>query len=276
METVTDDGVPLHWESHGPGDGTADAILFVHEFGGDHRSWAPQVEHFSRTHRCLTYDARGYPPSGVPDDPAAYSQERAVADAIAVLDAAGEASAHVVGNSMGGFATLHLGLRHPDRARSLVVAGCGYGAMPEDDTAFRAESRALAGRYRDEGAEAVAADYGAGPGRLYLRDKDPDAYAAHLRILAEHDPTGAGLTMLGVQAARPSLYDLTHELSGMRVPALIVAGDHDGSVPDVGLMLVRTLPDAGLAVLPRSGHLTNLEEPDLFNRLVERFHARVR
>jgi pimeloyl-ACP methyl ester carboxylesterase len=267
MELTTDDGVTLHWES--TGDGVP--ILFVHEFGGDHRSWAPQVEHFSRTHRCLTYDARGYPPSGVPDEPAAYSQERAVADAVAVLDAAGETAAHVVGNSMGGFATLHLGLRHPERARSLVVAGCGYGAMPEDDAAFRTESRALAGRYRDEGAEAVAADYGAGPGRLFLRDKDPDAYAEHLRILGEHDATGAGLTMLGVQASRPSLYDLTDELAAMRVPTLIVAGDHDGSVPDVGLMLLRTLPDAGLAVLPRSGHLTNLEEPDLFALLVERF-----
>ena len=271
METVTDDGVTLHWESTGDGD----PILFVHEFGGDHRSWAPQVARFSRTHRCLTYDARGYPPSGVPDDPAAFSQDRAVADAVAVLEAAGETGAHVVGNSMGGFATLHLGLRHPDRARSLVVAGCGYGAMPEDDAAFRTESRALAGRYHDEGAEAVAADYGAGPGRVFLRGKDPDAYDEHMRILAEHDATGAGLTMLGVQAARPSLYDLRDELAAMRVPTLVVAGDHDGSVPDVGLMLLRTLPDAGLAVLPRSGHLTNLEEPDLFCLLVERFHARL-
>lgn len=108
---------------------------------------------------------------------------------------------------------------------------------------------------------------------MFLRDKDPDAYAGHLRILAEHDPTGAALTMLGVQASRPSLYDLTRELAAMRVPTLIVAGDHDGSVPDVGLMLLRTLPDAGLAVLPRSGHLTNLEEPELFATLVERFHA---
>lgn len=267
----TDDGVALHWSSYGQGT----PLLFVHEFGGDHRSWRPQVAHFARRYRCLVYDARGYPPSDVPDDPAAYSQDRAVADALCVLDAAGEDSAHVVGNSMGGFATLHLGLRHPDRARSLVVAGCGYGAHPDHDAAFRADSRELARRYRDEGSAAVAADYGAGPGRAFLRHKDPAGYAEHMAILAEHDPVGAGLTMLGVQAARPSLYDLRDELATMAVPTLVVAGDGDDGILDVDVMLRRTLPRAGLAVLPRSGHLTNLEEPALFNALVEQFHAQV-
>ena len=138
----TDDGVELHAEEQGEGP----PILFVHEFGGDHRSWRPQVERLAGRHRCLVYAARGYPPSDVPTDPQAYSQERAVADAVAVLDAFGVDRAHVVGNSMGGFATLHLGLRHPDRALSLVVAGCGYGAAPERAEAFRADALALAGR----------------------------------------------------------------------------------------------------------------------------------
>ncbi|MET0189229.1 MAG: alpha/beta hydrolase [Pseudonocardia sediminis] len=271
MRATTDDGVGLHWESHGEGE----PLLLLHEFGGDHRSWRPQVAHFSRRYRCLVYDARGYPSSDVPSDPGAYSQDRAVADALCVLDAAGEDSAHVVGNSMGGFATLHLGLRHPDRTRSLVVAGCGYGAHPDQDAAFRAESRELSRRYADEGSAAVAADYGAGPGRLFLKDKDPAGYAEHLAILAEHDPTGAGLTMAGVQASRPSLYDLRDDQARMDVPTLIVAGDGDDGILDVDVMLRRTLPRAGLAVLPRSGHLTNLEEPALFNALVEQFHAQV-
>jgi pimeloyl-ACP methyl ester carboxylesterase len=223
----------------------------------------------------VRYEARGYPPSDVPTDPAAYGQYRAVADAVAVLDAAGIEQAHVVGNSMGGFCALHLGLRHPERTRSLVVAGCGYGAHPDQAAAFRDEALGLADRYRAEGAAAVAADYGASPARLLLRDKDPDGYAEHLQVLAEHDPVGAGLTMRGVQAARPSLYDLRPELAAMAVPTLVVAGDSDDRVLDADLMLLRTLPRAGLAVLPRSGHLTNLEEPVLFNYLVEQFHGQV-
>ena len=103
-------------------------------------------------YRCVTYAARGYLPSGVPADPAAYSQERAVADAIAVLDGLGIRPAHVVGLSMGGFAALHLTLRHPDRVLSTVVAGAGYGAGPERQAAFRAECEAIAAAFANEGA----------------------------------------------------------------------------------------------------------------------------
>lgn len=269
--TTTDDGVALHWAETGSGP----PLLLIHEFGGDSRSWRPQLAHFARRHRCLTFDARGYPPSDVPTDPGAYSQARAVADAVAVLDAAGVDRAHVIGNSMGGFCALHLGLHHPDRARSLVVAGCGYGAHPDRADAFRAESLALAALYETEGAAATARSYGASPARLLLRVKDPAGYAEHLTIMAEHDARGAALTMRGVQAARPSLYDLRDRLTAMPVPTLIVAGDADDGALDASLMLRRTLPSAGLAVLARSGHLTNLEEPALFNQLVEQFHAQV-
>src|ERR1700677_761383 len=138
---LTDDGVTLHAEETGKGE----PLLFIHEFAGDHRSWEPQVRFFSAAFRCVTYAARGYPPSDVPTDPAAYSQERAVADAITVLDGLGLTQAHVVGLSMGGFTALHLVLGHPDRVRSAVVAGAGYGAQPERADAFRAESMLTAG-----------------------------------------------------------------------------------------------------------------------------------
>lgn len=271
MRVRTDDGVELHVEERGQGP----VILFVHEFGGDHRSWRPQVERLAGRYRCLVYAARGYPPSDVPTDPGAYSQQRAVADAVAVLDACGVERAHVVGNSMGGFATLHLGLRHPDRARSLVVAGCGYGAAPEHADAFRADALALADAYQRDGAEAVAREYGHRPARQALLRRDPAAHAEHLRILAEHDPVGAALTMRGVQAARPSLDDLRAEIARLDVPVLLVVGDEDQDAIEANLVLRATLPDAGLAVLPRSGHLTNLEDPDLFTGLVERFHRDV-
>ncbi|MFC5064641.1 alpha/beta fold hydrolase [Actinomycetospora atypica] len=266
MRVTTDDGVGLAvYDTAGDGP----PILFLHEFGGDHRSWSPQFGDLAVRYRCITYDARGYPPSDVPTDPGAYSQERAVADAVAVLDALGVEQALVVGNSMGGFATLHLGLTHPERCTGLVVAGCGYGAAPERAAAFRADALALAGAYERDGAAAVAADYGNRPARLTLRDRDAGAHDEHLRILAEHDPVGAALTMRGVQAARPSLYDLRDRLAAMTVPTLLVVGDRDHEAIDATLMLHRTLPVADLAVLPRTGHLTNLEHPELFTRLVE-------
>ena len=268
---TSEGGVGLHYEEAGEGA----PILFVHEFAGDHRSWEPQIRFLARRYRCVTYAARGYPPSDVPTDPAAYSMDLAVADALAVLDDLGIERAHVVGLSMGAFTTLHLGLRHPGRTVSLVVAGCGYGAHPDARASFRAESRAVADAFEQQGAAAIAPIYGAGPARVQFQNKDRRGWEEFVRMLSEHSSVGSALTMRGVQAERPSLYDLTDELRTMEVPTLLVVGDEDTGCLETNLMLKRNTPSAGLAVLPRTGHTANLEEPELFNRLVADFLATV-
>ncbi len=268
---VTDDGVTLHAAEAGQGE----PLVFIHEFAGDHRSWEPQLRFFSAAYRCVTYAARGYPPSDVPTDPAAYSQARAVADAIAVLDGLGIARAHVVGLSMGGFTALHLVLSHPDRVLSAVVAGAGYGAQPERADAFRTESMLTAAAFAAEGAAKVAERYAVGPARVQFQNKNPRGWAEFAAALAGHSDLGSALTMRGVQAARPSLYALTDELAQVRTPVLVLVGDEDDGCLEPALMLKRTIPTAGLAVLPRTGHTANLEEPDVFNRAVDRFLAAV-
>jgi pimeloyl-ACP methyl ester carboxylesterase len=270
-EITADDGVRLYAEVTGDGA----PLLFIHEFAGDHRSWEPQVRHFSGGYRCITYAARGYPPSDVPASGAAYSQQRAVADAVAVLDGLGVGRAHVVGLSMGGFTTLHLTLRHPGRVTSAVVAGAGYGAQPERAGAFRAECQATAAAFEGEGSQRVAARYAVGPARVQFQNKNPRGWAEFADALAGHSALGAALTMRGVQAARPSLYDLRDELAQVRTPVLIVVGDEDEGCLEPALMLKRTIPSSGLAILPRTGHTANLEEPDMFNGAVDRFFAAV-
>ena len=137
---TTDDGVRLYYEETGSGT----PVIFVHEYAGDHRAWEPQMRHFGQRYRAITFAARGYPPSDVPEDVAKYSQVRAADDIGSVLDHLKIDKAHVVGLSMGGFATLHFGFRHPARALSLVVAGCGYGAEPGQREKFQAEADAIA------------------------------------------------------------------------------------------------------------------------------------
>jgi pimeloyl-ACP methyl ester carboxylesterase len=272
MPTVkTADGVTLHYQECGSGT----PIVFVHEFAGDWRTWEPQLRHFSRRYRCIAYNARGYPPSDVPADIERYSQQHARDDILAVLDALGIERAHIVGNSMGGFATLHFGMAYSLRALSLVVAGCGYGAQPDQYEKFQAQARDLANTMLEKGMAHVAATYGHGPGRLALRDKDPLGFAEFIRHFSEHSAQGSANTMLGYQARRPSLYKLVAEMARITAPTLIVAGDEDDAVLEPSLMMKRTIPGAGLVVFPNSGHMTNLEDPALFNRVLEDFFHQV-
>ena len=268
---TTNDGVKLYYEEAGIGP----TIVFVHEFAGDHRSWEPQLRFFSRRYRCVAFNARGYPPSDVPEDVGKYSQERARDDVIAIMDHLGVEQAHVVGLSMGGFATLHVGLGHPHRARSLVIAGCGYGSQPGEEDRFRAESEATAKVFETQGTVAAAAKYGLGPTRVQFQNKDPRGFLQFADFLAEHSAKGSALTLRGVQMRRPLLYQLVEQMKRITVPALVMTGDEDEPCLDAALLLKRSIPTAGLVVLPRSGHLINLEEPELYNRAVADFLAAV-
>lgn len=266
---LTDDGIKLHVEEAGAGT----PIVFVHEFGGDHRSFEPQMRFFSRRHHVVTFAARGYPPSDVPQDVASYSQARAVDDIIAVMDHLGLEKAHIVGVSMGGFATVHFGLTYPDRALSLTVAGAGYGAEKAFEDFFRGVSEKVAVQFEAQGAEPFSHIYGFAASRIPFLVKDPRGHAEFRRMLGEHSAKGSANTMRGVQMQRPSLYDLEDRLKAMTVPTLIISGDEDDHCLQPALFMKRTIPASGVLVLPKTGHTINLEEPDLFNRAVADFIA---
>ncbi|HEY0521810.1 MAG TPA: alpha/beta hydrolase [Stellaceae bacterium] len=268
---TTEDGVRLYFEETG----TGTPVIFVHEFAGDFRSWEPQMRHFGQRYRCIAFNARGYPPSDAPESPAAYSQDRAADDIRSVLDHLGVERAHVVGLSMGGFATLHFGFRHPSRARSLCVAGCGYGAEPDQRDRFRAEAEATAAFIMSAGMTGFAEKYAHGPTRVQFENKDPRGFAEFKRMLAEHSALGSANTQLGVQRERPSLYDLVEDMRRLAVPTLILHGDEDWPCLSPGLLMKRNIPSAALAVMPNCGHGINLEAPDLFNRLIGDFLAQV-
>ena len=268
---TTKDNVRLHYEEAGQGT----PIVFVHEFAGDWRAWEPQMRYFSRRHRCITYSARGYTPSDVPKDVSAYSQDNAVQDILAVMDAAKIERAHIVGLSMGGFATLHFGLTAPKRALSLTVAGAGYAAEKSTQEQMRAKSRATADQFEKMGAKALAPTYALGATRVQLQNKSPRGWQEFATQLGEHDSLGAANTMRGVQASRPSIYDFEMQLKNMHVPTLVINGDEDDQCIAPGIFLKKTIPACGLLMLPKTGHTINLEEPDWFNLFVADFIATV-
>ncbi|MBE0613192.1 MAG: alpha/beta hydrolase [Burkholderiales bacterium] len=270
-KVTTDDGVKLYYEEVGQGT----PILFVHEFMGEYRSWEAQLRHFSRRYRCIAYNARGYPPSDVPERAEDYSFEHQRAGILAVLDGLKIDKAHIVGLSMGAFATFYFGMKWPERALSLTLAGIGSGSMPESRARFAQESVAAADKLLAGGWEKSAAARSQSPTRVQLQNKDPRAFEEFVRLIKQHSAQGSALTLKGYQALRPSLDDFREQMAACKVPTLIISGDEDEPCLDASLMLKRRMPSAGLALMPQTGHACNLEEPELFNATCERFFHQV-
>ncbi|OLD38705.1 MAG: alpha/beta hydrolase, partial [Candidatus Rokubacteria bacterium 13_1_40CM_2_68_8] len=242
MPNVRVDGVNLYYEESGQGL----PLVFVHEFAGDHRSWHLQMRFFSRRYRAIAFNARGYPPSDVPDDVKAYSQDRAAEDIRGLLDGLKIPKAHVCGLSMGGYATLHFGLKHPDRALSLVVAGAGYGSVAGDREKFRRDTEVVARRFEEDGMGRTAEMYSKGPTRVQFMDKDPFGWREFHAQLAEGSARGHALTQRGVQMLRPSILDLGSALEKLDVPTLIMTGDEDDPCLEPAIFMKRKIPTAGL------------------------------
>jgi pimeloyl-ACP methyl ester carboxylesterase len=258
MPTARVNGVELYYEETGEGY----PLVFSHEFAGDYRSWENQVRFFSRRYRVITWNYRGYPPSEVPSDPTAYSEEQLVEDLFGLLGQLGIAQAHIAGLSMGGAISLKLGIAHPEVCRSLTIAGAGSGTV--DHEQFVREALTQADRFERE-PDSAFESYGRGPARLQLLRKDPRGWAEFLEQLKTHSPRGSANTFRGVQVKRKTIFEVEADLGRLDVPALIMIGDEDEPCLEPGLLMKRRMPNAGLVVFPKSGHAINLEEPALFD-----------
>jgi pimeloyl-ACP methyl ester carboxylesterase len=271
MPYATSDGTRLYYEEAGKGI----PIVFVHEFADDLRSWEPQLRFFSRRYRCIAYNARGYPPSDVPKAVSRYSQKIAADDIANVMRHLKLRKAHIIGCSMGGFATVHFGLRHARMALSLTAIGVGYGSDPDKKVQFLKDTEVMARRFDELGTAEAIKPYQIGPSRVQFQNKDPRGFAHFCAEFARHSALGSANTLRGVQARRPSIYSLERGLSKLRVPLHIVSGDEDNNCLDPGVFMKRVCPSAWLTVVPNTGHAVNLEEPDLFNRIAAEFLAQI-
>ncbi len=271
MPFVDSSGVKLYYEEAGRGT----PIVFVHEFSDDIYSWEPQMRFFSRRYRCIAFNARGYPPSDVPRARSKYSQAIATDDIANVMRQLKVRKAHIIGCSMGGFATVHFGLRYPRMALSLTAIGVGYGSDPDKKRQFQRDTEVLARRFEELGTKEAIKPYQVGPARVQLQNKDPRGYAHFCAEFAKHSALGSANTLRGVQAKRPSIYSLQRGLSRLKVPLHMVSGDEDNNCLEPGIFIKRVCPSAWLTVVPNTGHAVNVEEPDFFNRITAEFLAQV-
>ncbi len=259
-------------------EGSGEAVVFLHEFGGDARSWNQQIDRLSQHSRCrfrsLALNARGYPPSDVPKTADSYGWQENRDDVIALLEHLQIEKAHIVGLSMGGYIALMLGLTAPERCLTVVCASSGSGAHPPTREAFIQDSVTSAERIlkdRQIPAEGMAS----APNRIQLKTKDEAAWKQFCQHLANRPYLGAAHTLSEVQAKRPNLHDFAGQLARLMLPVLLLCGDEDEPCLDVNLWLKRTLPLAGLKIYPQSGHLLNLEMPDQFTQDILSFFKAV-
>ena len=209
---------------------------------------------FARRYRCVAYNARGYPPSDVPDDVEKYSQARARDDVVAVLDHLRSTRRTSSACRWAASRPCTSASRIPHRARSLVVAGCGYGAQPGEEEKFRAEVRGRgAGVRQPRARRRPRAKYGDGPTRVQFQNKDPRGWREFVEQLKEHSAKGSALTLRGVQKRRPLLHQLVDGMKKIDVPTLVMTGDEDEPCLEASLLMKRSIPTAGLAILPCSG-----------------------
>ena len=259
-------GVRLYYEEAGRGT----PVIFVHEFSGDYRSWEAQMRFFSRRYRCIAFNARGYPPSDVPAA-SEYSYKTAAGDIVTIMKHLRIGDAHVIGCSMGAYSTLQLGLQFPQRARSLTLIGAGAGADFARRSDFKKNTLASARRFEREGLKPALRGYLSAPNRIQLAIKDPLSWEKFLERFAEHSAIGLARTQRGIQLKRPSLYTFGRKLAQLRVPVHVVVGDEDETALNPSLFIKRSCPAAQLTVAPATGHVVNLEEPELFNRATADF-----
>jgi pimeloyl-ACP methyl ester carboxylesterase len=268
---IASDGVRLYYEEAGAGT----PIVFVHEFSGDLRSWEAQIQHFSRRYRCIAFNARGYPPSDVPERVSSYSTALAIDDVAAVMRHLKIGKAHIVGCSMGSQSTLHFGFTHPRMAITLTAIGTGSGSSYPNRTDQKRAAAENARRYEEDGLEAVLARLRKAPNRVRLAKKNPRAWDEFGKRFLEHSALGCANIQRGIQGQRPSIMTLGRKLQALKVPTHVVVGDEDTGAIEPSLFVKRTCPAARLSVIPATGHLVNLEEPEIFNRLTEMFYAEV-
>ncbi len=237
--------------------GTGDAVLFLHAFPLNRTMWEVQTAALRGRARTLTVDFRGFGESAAPPGP--YRLETFADDALALARAVGIDHATVVGLSMGGYVAFRLVERAPEFVRALVLADTR--AEPDTPEA-KARRYALAERVEREGMGAMSDFVGALLGPTSKAER-PEVAGRLQRGIGQPDPRAVAETLRAL-GERPDSRPL---LPRIGVPTLVLVGEEDTlTPPDVARSIANGIPGARLAVLPRTGHLSNLESAQEFKQ----------
>lgn len=251
MPYLTRNGVRLYYEDHGQGL----PILLTHGFGASTGMWQPQIDAFQDTYRLIPWDMRGHGASDSPDDQALYSHDHTVEDMRALLDHLGIDRAVIAGHSLGGFLSLAFHVAYPERVRALIVQGCGPGYRnPETRARWNERTERRAQTLEDKGLEALGG-------------------GSEVRVSMQRSAAGLAKAARGMLAQVDAR--VIDHLPHIRVPTLILAGEGDAPYLSGIKYMAERIPNASKVIIANAGHGANVEQPAVFNDVVQRFLAQL-
>ena len=257
----------IHYQEAGQGPET---IVFSHGLLMNCTMYRAQVEVLSKRYRCISYDHRGQGRSEVTKG--GYDMDSLADDAAALIRALDCGACHFVGLSMGGFVGMRLAIHRPELLKSLTLMDTSAGPEPEHK---KGSYRRMAFVGRWLGFRLVVK-----PvmkllfGQTFLNDPDRESLREEWKQrLISLDRIGATRAARGVIERK----GVEENLSGITTPTLIIVGEEDAATPvPMSRSIHEAISESKLAIIPRAGHTSNIEEPDAVNRALEPFLASVK
>ena len=248
-----------------PGDGTRRAVVLLHAFPIGASLWEPQLRHMPAGWRLIAPDLRGFGGSTELDTVSNASMADYAEDVVDLMDELGVQRAVIGGASMGGYAAFALLQAASGRADGLILANTRAGADSPESRANRRNMLAMLDR---EGPSGVSRDMMPRLLGKTTLETNPEVEPFVRRLIKQQSPT-AIRTAIHRMMHRP---DSTPLLPSIKVPTLVITGDEDTMIPvDESRAMAGAIPGATLVIVPRTGHLANLEQPDAFNHAFHEF-----
>jgi pimeloyl-ACP methyl ester carboxylesterase len=243
-------GITIHYEDSGDGP----ALFLTHGYAAAGRMWEPQRKPLNDSgYRLVAWDMRGHGETESPDDPAQYSEALTIADMLGLLDLLGIERAVVGGLSLGGFMSLAFQLAHPERVRALLLCDTGPGYRSDDARAkWNRMAEKSAVNFETQGLDAAG--------------RSPEVQAAVKYHKSAQGLAHSARGMLAQVDAR-----VIDHLPDIDVPTLIIVGEKDEPYHGASQYMASKIPGARLEFIPGAGHAANMDNPDVFNRIVLEF-----
>lgn len=250
---------------------TATPVIFIHGFPFSHKMWTftnGQTELLAGTNRVIAYDIRGQGESEV--GTGHYSIEFFVDDLIGLMDHLAIHKAILCGLSMGGYIALRAVERNPERILGLVL--CDTKSEADGNEAKIKRAGAMKS-IQAGGVKAYAADYVKNVFAPESLEKKQDAVKLIQSIIERTAP----IALFGNLLALASRTDTTGSLPSIQCPTLILVGEKDMLTPlSAAQAMKEKIQNSELQIIPNAAHMSNLENPEIFNKHLVEFISKIK